>query len=118
MGAAFGAITNPVSLRAKAPLTVALEHVLTSVLSSAFAVGARPRASASTAPIAKVFAIVLRFMIISFALLDWLCSERRPFSDRLFPSAGTGGRGRPKAATVLVYFYKPTENRPSIDART
>src|SRR5262249_20571805 len=118
MGAAFGAITNPVSLRAKAPLTVALEHVLTSVLSSAFAEGAMPRASTATAPIAKVFAIVLLFMIISFAFLDWLCSERRSFSDRLFPSAGTGGRPRPKPATVLVYFYKPTENRPSIDART
>jgi hypothetical protein len=52
---------------------VALEHVL----ASAFAKGARPRASAATAAIAKVLAMVLRVIIISFAFVDWLYSERR-----------------------------------------
>jgi len=54
---------------------VALEHVL----ASAFAKGAKPRASTATAPIAKVLAMVLRFMIISFAFIDWLYLERRSF---------------------------------------
>src|SRR5205085_12571203 len=40
-------------------------------------------------------------------------------ADHQFPSAGTDGSGRPKAATVLVYFFlSPTEHGPSIDTRT
>ena len=36
----------------------------------------------------------------------------------MFSFAGTGGSGRPKAATFFVYFLMPTENGLSIDART
>src|SRR5215471_1051744 len=34
------------------------------------------------------------------------------------PSAGTGGSGRPKAATLVVYFFAHGENGLSINART
>ena len=44
----------------------ALQGALEHPLSSAFAIGATARASAVTAAIAKAFAVVLRFMIISF----------------------------------------------------
>jgi RNA polymerase sigma factor (TIGR02999 family) len=57
---------------------------------------------------------MLRFMIFSFAFID--TEESMP--DRLFPSAGAGGNGRSKAATVPVYFSQPTEHGPFIDART
>jgi hypothetical protein len=50
---------------------VAFEHVLP----SAFAKGARPRARAATAAIAKVLAMVLRLIIISFAFVDWFFRE-------------------------------------------
>jgi hypothetical protein len=48
------------------PLMDRLEHPL----SSAFAVGAMLRASAVTAAIVKLFAMVLRVMIISFAFMS------------------------------------------------
>src|SRR5271157_5674887 len=74
---AGGAVINPVSLSANAPFRVALEHPL--LLLSALAIGATVRASAVTAAIAKVFAVVLRFMILSFAFINCLHSRRRSF---------------------------------------
>src|SRR5262245_19647933 len=68
-----------------------------------FAAGAIPRASAATAPIAKVFAMVLRFMIISLEFIDWLFRESIILT--AYPFAGTGAKGGPKAATVLVCFF-------------
>ena len=56
---------NPVDVYAKVPCKVALEHPL----SSAFAVGDMARASAVTAAIVKVLAM-LHFMIISFAFIN------------------------------------------------
>jgi hypothetical protein len=50
------------------PLMESLEHPL----SSAFAVGATLRANAVTAAIVKLFAMVLRVMIISFAFISCL----------------------------------------------
>jgi hypothetical protein len=41
-------------------------------LRSAFAMGAQPKANAATAPIAKVLAIVLRVMVVSFAFKNWV----------------------------------------------
>src|SRR5579883_1146279 len=58
----------PVVVTANVPLREAFEHPL----SSAFAVGAGLRASAVTAAIVKFFAMVLRFMIISFAFISCL----------------------------------------------
>jgi hypothetical protein len=66
---------NPVDVNPKVPIRVALEHPL----SFAFAVVARPRTSAVTAAIAKVVEMVLRFMIVSFAFINCLQSERRSF---------------------------------------
>src|SRR5690349_12128255 len=72
---AGGAVINPVSLSANVPFRVALEHPLLSAL----AIGATVRASAVTAAIAKVFAAVLRFTILSFAFINCLHSRRRSF---------------------------------------
>ena len=63
---AVGVTTNPVPVYAKVPWRLALEHPL----SAALIVGAVPRASALTAAIVTVFAMVLRFMIISFAFIS------------------------------------------------
>jgi len=60
-----GAVMNPVDVYAKVPCKVELEHPL----SSAFAVGDMARASAVTAAIVKVLAM-LHFMIISFAFIN------------------------------------------------
>src|SRR5712692_9358729 len=68
-----GGVMNPVDVNAKVPLRLALEHPL----SLALAVGAMPRASAVTAAIVKVFAMVLRFMILFFAFISCLHSGRR-----------------------------------------
>src|SRR5712675_2068737 len=70
---AGGAVKDPVDVYAKVPFRVSLEHALL----SAFAVGAMPRASAVTAAIVKVFAMVLRFMIISFGFLDCFHAGQR-----------------------------------------
>ena len=64
-----GAATKyPVVVTANVPVMERLEHPL----SSAFAVGATLRPSAATAAIVKLFAMVLRVMIISFALISCL----------------------------------------------
>jgi hypothetical protein len=57
MGAA--AVSNPLAVCTHVPFSVASEHPL----SSALAAGAVAIASAATAAIAKVFAMVLRFMM-------------------------------------------------------
>jgi hypothetical protein len=54
---------NPVILYAKVPSRVAFEHPLL----AAFAVGAMLRANAVATAIARVFAMLVRFMMISFA---------------------------------------------------
>src|SRR5262249_59371253 len=61
---AGGAVMNPVDVYAKVPRKVSLEHPL----SSAFAVGAMARANAVIAAAVKVLAMMLRFMMVSFAL--------------------------------------------------
>jgi hypothetical protein len=55
---------NPLTLYAKVPFREALEHPL----SSARAVGAIPIASAAATAIVSVFALLLRFMVISICL--------------------------------------------------
>jgi hypothetical protein len=59
-----GAISNPLAVCEKVPFSVALEHPLL----SAFAAGVTTRANAVTATIARVFAVVVRFIIISFCV--------------------------------------------------
>src|SRR5215469_7119452 len=69
-----GAVSNPLAVCTKVPFSVALEHPVL----SAFAAGAMPRASAAIAAIAKVFPMVLRFMIISFVFSSCLAPFRFP----------------------------------------
>src|ERR1043166_1626100 len=69
-----GAVSNPLAVCTKVPFSIALEHPLL----SAFAAGAMPRASAATAAIAKIFSMVLRFMIISFVFISCLAPFRFP----------------------------------------
>src|SRR5262245_11721732 len=102
---AGGAVMNPMSLSAKVPSRVALEHAFP----AAFAMGAKPRVSAATAPIAKVFAIVLRFMIISF--------RKEIVSASLFPFRRYRRQWIPKIGHGLIYFLKPTR-RGAIHRRT
>jgi hypothetical protein len=62
---AGGAISNPLAVCAKVPVSVALVHPLL----SAFAAGATTRVSAVMAAIASVFAVLLCFIIVSFVFL-------------------------------------------------
>ena len=79
-----------------APYRVAREHPLL----LAFAAGATASASAVTAAIVKAVAISLRFMIISFAFINFLQSWKEiiptPFSLRRYRRQQTS-----KAATIL-----------------
>src|ERR1039457_1737285 len=95
-----GAVMTPVPFCAKVPFRVALVHPL----SSAFAVGARPRASTVTAAIVKVFAMVLRFMMLSFAFISCLHSGRRSFRD-LFFFHRYRRQGTPKSGHVSCIFF-------------
>src|SRR5215472_3251964 len=83
---AGGEISNPLAVCEKVPLRLALVHPL----SAAFVVGDMPRASVVTAAIARVFAVVVRFIIIPF-----LFREKNLLTSSS-PSAGTGGSGRQK----------------------
>src|SRR5947209_4753307 len=75
---AGGAVMNPVSLSAKVPFRVALEHAL----AWAFAVGARLRASAVIPAIVKAFALVLTFHD------HLLCVHKLPpFRKEIIPTA-------------------------------
>jgi hypothetical protein len=66
---AGGAVMNPVILYAKVPSRVVLEHPL----SAACATGAMPRANAVATAIARVFAMLVRFMMISFCVFFYSC---------------------------------------------
>jgi hypothetical protein len=77
---------NPVIEYAKEPFKVVFEHPLF----SAFASGVDARASAIRPTVAKVLAIVLRFMIISFEFIGASILEEEQI-DRLFSFTGTGG---------------------------
>ena len=108
---AGGAVVNPVPMCAKVPFRLALEHPLL----SAFAVGATARASAVTAAIAKFFARVLRFMMISFTFINFFPSDRPSFrSPVLFRKYRRKRTAKP--ATVCAIFLLTSESRPSINA--
>src|SRR6516225_8671654 len=103
---AVGVTTNPVPVYAKVPWRLALEHPL----SAALIVGTMPRASALTAAIVKVVAMVLRFMIISFAFIS--CSIQGGDSDYLFSFRWYRQDRTAKAATFYNFFCQRRRGWP------
>src|SRR5215469_13017356 len=107
-------IMDPVSLSAKVPFRIALEHGL----SSALAIGARARASTVTAASVKAFPMALRFMIISFGCIKFSPFRKEIIPTACSPSACTGGSGGAEAAKFLYISFEAPGRRATIDARS